>query len=410
MKLKYSALIIVFILSIFISPKFSLATESISYEDLSSTSVTLVANGLLPLTGVTFNMHSHSSNPHAVPYISKTQTAISDDTGRAISEFTGLVAGGKYVGTFNYTGQSATLGTVTFTATGTLSVNDIVSIGLYDFVPTIMGEITGNSIVLTLPAGSSVTSLLPIISVSNGATISPASGVVKDFTDSVTYTVTSYEGEKKVYTVTAFVLNTIPPGMTVNINDITKTSVDFALSGFPYNKEISFDVVNYDSATPTYTDYQTYTIDDNGTGLIQFTGLTPDGHYKYSSSEGPNGSFYTFKEEGLSGGSDSGDGTIGLVTCGTKDNPVDCDFDHLMALINRVINFLLFVMAIPIAAIMFAYAGFMLVTSGGESGKRTKAKEIFTNVALGLIFAAAAWLIIHTLLLIVGWDGSWIGL
>ena len=100
----------------------------------------------------------------------------------------------------------------------------------------------------------------------------------------------------------------------------------------------------------------------------------------------------------------------GLVTCGTTANPTPCDFNGLMETVNKVVNFFLFRMALPIAAIMFAYAGFLLVTSGGEAGKRTKAKDIFMNVALGLVFAAAAWLIIHTVLNIVGFDGSWIGL
>jgi hypothetical protein len=59
---------------------------------------------------------------------------------------------------------------------------------------------------------------------------------------------------------------------------------------------------------------------------------------------------------------------------------------------------------------MFAYAGLLLVLSGGASEKRTKAKNVFTNVAIGLVLAAAAWLIIHTVLSIVGFDGSWIGL
>ena len=53
---------------------------------------------------------------------------------------------------------------------------------------------------------------------------------------------------------------------------------------------------------------------------------------------------------------------------------------------------------------MFAYAGFLMIFSGGESGKRTKAKGIFWNVALGLILAAASWLIIHTILGIVGYN------
>ena len=71
-------------------------------------------------------------------------------------------------------------------------------------------------------------------------------------------------------------------------------------------------------------------------------------------------------------------------------------------------------MVIPIAAIMFAYAGFELVTSGGSTEKKSKAKEIFTNVAIGLVLSAGAFVIIHTILSIVGYSTgagwNWFGL
>lgn len=100
-----------------------------------------------------------------------------------------------------------------------------------------------------------------------------------------------------------------------------------------------------------------------------------------------------------------------LVNCLTKANPtVLCDFNAFMGLINNIIKFILFDLAVPIAAIMFAYAGFLLVTAGGEAaGARTKAKSIFTNAVIGLVLAAAAWLIIRTILLILGYEGDWIG-
>lgn len=95
----------------------------------------------------------------------------------------------------------------------------------------------------------------------------------------------------------------------------------------------------------------------------------------------------------------------GLIPC----NGTDCDFTAFMNLINKVISFILFNLAVPVAAIMFAYAGFKLVISGGSPEARTKAKDIFTNAAIGLILAAAAWLIIRTILLILGYQGAWIG-
>lgn len=80
-----------------------------------------------------------------------------------------------------------------------------------------------------------------------------------------------------------------------------------------------------------------------------------------------------------------------------------------MTLFNKVIRFILFDIVVPIAAIMFAYAGFLLVTSGGSSEARTKANTIFTNTVWGLVIAVAAWLIIRTILSTLGYDGAWIG-
>lgn len=113
-----------------------------------------------------------------------------------------------------------------------------------------------------------------------------------------------------------------------------------------------------------------------------------------------------------------------LIPCGTQTETINengkeivritnpCEengFSYLLQMINNVINFLLFKMAVPIAAIMFAYAGFVLITSGGDTSKRKTAKSVFTNVAIGLVLAIASWLIINTILSILGFDGSWIG-
>ena len=91
--------------------------------------------------------------------------------------------------------------------------------------------------------------------------------------------------------------------------------------------------------------------------------------------------------------------------------PTPCNFNALLALVNGVINFILYSMVIPIAAIMFAYAGFTMVTAGGEAAHaRTKAKEIFSNTVIGLIIAMAAWLIVKLILInILHYNGAWIG-
>jgi len=85
---------------------------------------------------------------------------------------------------------------------------------------------------------------------------------------------------------------------------------------------------------------------------------------------------------------------------GQVSNP--CNFDDIIKLINNVIDFILKYMVIPICAIMFAYAGVLLVISGGQDSARTKAKDIFTNAVIGLVIAFAAWLIVKLILSILG--------
>ncbi|MFA5936895.1 MAG: pilin [Candidatus Paceibacterota bacterium] len=101
----------------------------------------------------------------------------------------------------------------------------------------------------------------------------------------------------------------------------------------------------------------------------------------------------------------------GLVKCdGSTGNP--CGFNQFLDLIKRLIDFIFKYMVVPISAIMFAYAGFELITSGGEVAKRKKAISIFTNVAIGLVLAASAFLIVQTVLQILGYDKSsinWFG-
>ena len=98
-----------------------------------------------------------------------------------------------------------------------------------------------------------------------------------------------------------------------------------------------------------------------------------------------------------------------LVPCGGTGQPA-CDFNGFMTLINNVVKFMLFRLALPIAGIMFAYAGFIMVTAGESASEaRTKAKGIFMNALIGLCIAATCWIIIYSILKVLGYDGGWIG-
>ncbi len=89
----------------------------------------------------------------------------------------------------------------------------------------------------------------------------------------------------------------------------------------------------------------------------------------------------------------------GLVKCGMKDaNGVlaseQCGYTQLIELIQNVLNFTIYKIATPIAALMFGYAGFQLITSQGDVGASKKAKAIFYNVLMGYGIMLAAFLVI----------------
>ncbi len=80
----------------------------------------------------------------------------------------------------------------------------------------------------------------------------------------------------------------------------------------------------------------------------------------------------------------------GLVPC----EGANCNFSKLVQLAENIIDFLLFKISVPIAGILFAYAGFLYVTASGNPGQVGKATGVFKNVAGGFIIALSAWLLV----------------
>ncbi len=96
--------------------------------------------------------------------------------------------------------------------------------------------------------------------------------------------------------------------------------------------------------------------------------------------------------------------TGALNAAGEYENP--CDFNQLINLANIVISFLLFYIASPIAAVIFCYAGFKLLTSGGNEEAMTNAKKMIMTMIKGYLIALAAWLVIHTIVKELGFTGN----
>ena len=94
------------------------------------------------------------------------------------------------------------------------------------------------------------------------------------------------------------------------------------------------------------------------------------------------------------------DNYSGLVKCsGVVQNSgeVECNFNTLLGTVKSLINWM-FLIAIPIAVVLFAYAG-LLVMSGKEDNKK-KGKGVFLNVVIGFAIMLVAYTVVQT---VVGW-------
>ena len=97
----------------------------------------------------------------------------------------------------------------------------------------------------------------------------------------------------------------------------------------------------------------------------------------------------------------------GAVVGGMVAENERCTFDDLIILAQNVINFLIFRIAAPIAAVMFAYAGFLWLTNGGNESRITEARSVFWMVFWGLVIALAAWLTVNMIVtFFVGTDSK----
>ena len=115
------------------------------------------------------------------------------------------VAGGE---TVKITGNRFTMpaGNVTITCkweTATTTAKGITSFSIGGVVGAVNN--TTNTITITLPRGTDVTKLTPVIATNGVKSLTPGSGETVDFTNAVTYTAAMEDGSSKTYTVTVYV-------------------------------------------------------------------------------------------------------------------------------------------------------------------------------------------------------------
>ena len=86
----------------------------------------------------------------------------------------------------------------------------------------------------------------------------------------------------------------------------------------------------------------------------------------------------------------------GLIPCGGPGEE-ECQACHLVALGQNILNFLI-IIAIALAVVLVAIAGFRMVIAGSNAGQITSARNQLTETIIGLMVLLASWLIVDTLL------------
>ncbi|HNW81792.1 MAG TPA: DUF5018 domain-containing protein [bacterium] len=88
------------------------------------------------------------------------------------------------------------------------SEKQILSFVLNQFTPSISGTIdeSAKTITATIPADSDLKTLVPVVTVSERASVSPQSGTIVDFSNPVVYTVTAEDGTTALYVATVTIV------------------------------------------------------------------------------------------------------------------------------------------------------------------------------------------------------------
>jgi hypothetical protein len=83
-----------------------------------------------------------------------------------------------------------------------------------------------------------------------------------------------------------------------------------------------------------------------------------------------------------------------LVPCA---GAADCNLCTFGQLIQNVINYVIG-LSIPLAALLFAWAGWLYFSNHEDTSRIAQAHRIFTTVFIGFVIAVSAWLIVQTIL------------
>lgn len=90
-------------------------------------------------------------------------------------------------------------------------------------------------------------------------------------------------------------------------------------------------------------------------------------------------------------------GAQSLIPCGGKGQD-PCEFKHLIILANKIISFLMYSVAVPLAALGFMWAGGNLVLNQNKEGAWNDAKSSFGDIGMGFGIMLGAFVLIKFIL------------
>ncbi len=92
----------------------------------------------------------------------------------------------------------------------------------------------------------------------------------------------------------------------------------------------------------------------------------------------------------------------GLVPCGGPPPEPECNLCFLLQMGKNIVYFLLEYIAIPIAVLVIIYGAFMIMFAAGNEDRVKSGRGIIQTAVFGVVIALAAWLIVNTIISVLG--------
>ncbi|TSC94989.1 MAG: hypothetical protein CEN87_1 [Parcubacteria group bacterium Licking1014_1] len=101
-----------------------------------------------------------------------------------------------------------------------------------------------------------------------------------------------------------------------------------------------------------------------------------------------------------------GEAEKGLVPCG-QDTSCPCEISDFFLMFAKIFDFLVKMIAAPLAILMLTIGGVMILISAGNPNLAGMGKKILWASIIGLVLVFCSWLIIDFILKAMGYVGNW---